>query len=58
MHFAAFSFATAAIVLAQTAHATDLESLNLQGIELGMSLVGVAHSLNRIGRRKLTGGAQ
>jgi len=38
MRFAALSVAAAAIVLTQTAHATDPESLNVQGIELGMLL--------------------
>jgi len=38
MRFTALSVAAAAIVLTQTAHATDPESLNVQGIELGMSL--------------------
>ncbi len=38
MRFAVLSFIAAAIVLTQTAHATDPESLNVQGIELGMSL--------------------
>ena len=38
MRFTALSFAAAAFVLSQTAQATDPESLNVQGIELGMSL--------------------
>jgi len=55
MRLLALSFAAAAFVLTQTAQATDPESLNVQGIELGMSLNDTRTELVERGYEKKIG---
>ena len=55
MRFAALSFVAAAFVLTQPAQATDPESLNVQGIELGMSLDDARTELDERGYEKTIG---
>ena len=55
MRFAALSFAAAAFVLTQMAQAADPETLNVQGIELGMPLDDVRTELVERGYKKKIG---
>jgi len=55
MRLTALSFAAAAFVLSQTAHATYPESLNVQGIKLGMSLDDTRTELDERGYEKTIG---
>ncbi len=55
MRLLALSFVAAGIILTQTAHATDPESLDVQGIELGMSLDDARTELVERGYEKTIG---